>query len=219
MPFPLTPDGHREGAHSLRQRGLYFAFATLVAAGLYWTALKSLVTFSLHSDIYFYSAVIPLLCLVLIYLQRTRIFSQARYDLGSGVALVLLGLVIRWGGTRYWGGSDSLERLAVGILSLIVLWLGLLIICYGSKVFRAAAFPLSLIFLMVPMPPLLMQKATFVLQECSTQAAGAIFRLGGVPFFRDGFRFSLPGIDIEVAEQCSGIRKPSRKNGTPPKRK
>jgi exosortase len=36
--------------------------------------------------------------------------------------------------------------------------------------------------------------------------AGFFFRLAGVPAFREGFRFSLPGIDIEVAEQCSGIR-------------
>ena len=28
----------------------------------------------------------------------------------------------------------------------------------------------------------------------------------GVPLLRDGFVFQLPGINIEVAEQCSGIR-------------
>ncbi len=33
-----------------------------------------------------------------------------------------------------------------------------------------------------------------------------IFRLLGVPVLRQGFVFSLPGLDIEVAEQCSGIR-------------
>jgi exosortase len=28
----------------------------------------------------------------------------------------------------------------------------------------------------------------------------------GVPVFRDGFLFTLPGLTVEVAEQCSGIR-------------
>jgi exosortase len=33
-----------------------------------------------------------------------------------------------------------------------------------------------------------------------------LFKAVGVPVFRDGLYFSLPGINIEVAKQCSGIR-------------
>src|SRR5208337_128578 len=62
------------------------------------------------------------------------------------------------------------------------------------------------LILMIPMPPPLLEKAILLMRESSTQAAGILFRLGGVPFFRNGFRFSLPGVDVEVAEQCSGIR-------------
>jgi exosortase len=51
-----------------------------------------------------------------------------------------------------------------------------------------------------------MKRLILILQSCSTQVAGLLFRLAGIPVFQDGFRFSLPGIDVEVAEQCSGIR-------------
>jgi hypothetical protein len=34
----------------------------------------------------------------------------------------------------------------------------------------------------------------------------ARFKLFGVPVFRQGFRFSLPGVEIEIAKECSGIR-------------
>jgi exosortase len=89
---------------------------------------------------------------------------------------------------------------------MVVLWIGVFVLCYGTKTLQAAAFQLSLLLLMVLLPQVLLERSIFVLQGCSTQAAGILFRLGGVPFFQDGFRFSLPGIDVEVAKQCSGIR-------------
>jgi exosortase len=45
-----------------------------------------------------------------------------------------------------------------------------------------------------------------LLQICSAHAAYFLLNLSGVPLHRDGFIFALPGITIEVAPQCSGIR-------------
>jgi len=87
-----------------------------------------------------------------------------------------------------------------------VLWIGVFVLCYGANTLRAAAFQLSLLLLMVPLPPVLLERSIFVLRGCSAQAAAFFLRLGGVPVFQNGFRLSLPGTDVEVAEQCSGIR-------------
>ena len=40
----------------------------------------------------------------------------------------------------------------------------------------------------------------------SAEAANGFFKLTGVPVLREGFTFHLPGMNIEVAKQCSGIR-------------
>ena len=40
----------------------------------------------------------------------------------------------------------------------------------------------------------------------SAEASYALFQLFGVPVLRIGFIFSLPGVSIEVAKECSGIR-------------
>ena len=58
---------------------------------------------------------------------------------------------------------------------------------------------------MVPIPVIVVERTVSVLQKGSAEACYALFRLVGVPFLRRGFQFSLPGVDIEVAEQCSGI--------------
>jgi exosortase/archaeosortase family protein len=44
------------------------------------------------------------------------------------------------------------------------------------------------------------------LQHASTETTSMLFRLAGTPFTRDGFVFSFHDVDVEVAEQCSGIR-------------
>jgi exosortase len=190
----------------MTRRNLCFAFATLVAMGLYWTPLKSLVTLLFYNDVDIYIGVIPLLSACLIYLEKERIFSHVRYDLGIGGVLIFLGLVIRWCNIRYWGALSPNDALSLVTLSFVVLWIGVFVWCYGAKTLWAAAFPLALLLLTVPLPQAILERATLVLRVCSTQAAGILFRLGGVPVFRDGFRFSLPGLDVEVAEQCSGIR-------------
>jgi len=59
---------------------------------------------------------------------------------------------------------------------------------------------------MTPLPAVVAEHTVAALQKGSADTSYALFRLIGMPIIRDGFRFSLPGVDIEIAEQCSGIR-------------
>ena len=45
-----------------------------------------------------------------------------------------------------------------------------------------------------------------VLKHGSTEAVSALFTLTGQVYHRDAFVFSLPGVVIEIADECSGIR-------------
>jgi exosortase len=58
----------------------------------------------------------------------------------------------------------------------------------------------------IPIPEPLLSKIIFLLQKGSSDVAEVFFRLGGVPYLRQGFVFELPGVAIRVAEECSGIR-------------
>ena len=40
----------------------------------------------------------------------------------------------------------------------------------------------------------------------SADTSAVLFRALGIPSFRHGFRFQLPGLEIEIASECSGIR-------------
>jgi len=89
---------------------------------------------------------------------------------------------------------------------LIVLsWIATFIVFYGTGPLRAAAFPLLFLFLMSPLPGVVMEAAVSLLQKGSAETCYVLFRLIQLPVLRHGFQFSLPGVDIEVAKQCSGI--------------
>ena len=58
----------------------------------------------------------------------------------------------------------------------------------------------------IPIPDFLMKKTIYGLQVGSIELSEILFTLSGLPFEREGFFCSLPGVSIEVSEQCSGIR-------------
>jgi exosortase len=56
------------------------------------------------------------------------------------------------------------------------------------------------------MPAEVTGPATAFLQQASAETAAVLFGLAGTPFTRDGVLFSFYAFDVEVAQQCSGIR-------------
>jgi len=95
--------------------------------------------------------------------------------------------------------------LSAVMLSIVLVWVAAFAVCYGVHTFRAALFPLLLLLLMVPVPFDEMDKIIAVLQRGAAEATYLLFKLAGVPMFRNGVTFELPGIGIEVAAECSSI--------------
>ena len=60
---------------------------------------------------------------------------------------------------------------------------------------------------MIPIPTLVLDNIVLALQKGSSQVTYVLFKLLGVPVFMQALsRFSLPGVEIEIAKECSGIR-------------
>jgi exosortase len=87
-----------------------------------------------------------------------------------------------------------------------MVWMSAFILCYGLRAFRAGLFPLLLLLAMVPIPDVVLEHMIEWLQTGSAEVSYVIFDLVGIPVFRTGFTLALPGLTIEVAKECSGIR-------------
>jgi exosortase len=58
---------------------------------------------------------------------------------------------------------------------------------------------------MVPVPGQFVESVIGFLQVQSANLSYRLFLLLGVPVLRDGFVLKVPGVNIEVAKECSGI--------------
>jgi exosortase len=90
--------------------------------------------------------------------------------------------------------------------SFIFLLAGIVILLLGWAQFRALIFPWAVLFLMVPIPTILMNEITLPMQFMASDLAAALLRLVGVPVLLEGNIIQLPTMSLEVVEACSGIR-------------
>jgi exosortase len=140
----------------------------------------------------------------LLYWHRNKIFSNAAPAVGLGAVVAVTAFPLLWFGWR--AASESDAYLFTNALVLFVLVVATFISCYGTGAFRAALFPLLLLFLAVPLPANAVDVMIVFLQRGSAAVCEALFSLTGIPFFREGLIFHFSKLTIEVARECSGIR-------------
>jgi exosortase len=149
--------------------------------------------------------VIPFMSAALFYWERP-IFDDVRYLPRLGIPLVVCGVVF------YVLGFSGLLPLSLDIrfawlvFSALLAFVGAFVFLFGAVSFRKARFPLLFLAFMIPVPPVILDHFIYALQVASTNATDFLFNFIGVPYYREGFFFYLPGVAIEVARECSGIR-------------
>jgi exosortase len=188
-------------------RHVAFLALVITAVAWFWGPLTTVVSLSLQREQYeHYShiVIIPLISLFLIYLNRAAVFAHVEGHPRFGV-LVMVAAVVASQLPRVFR-FDEETTWSVAMLTMVAAVLGAFVLCYGLNAFRKASFGLLLMVCMVPLPPVLLHAVIGFLQRASAEASEVLFALVGVPVFRDGFRFALPGLTIEIAEECSGIR-------------
>ena len=98
------------------------------------------------------------------------------------------------------------DYLALMVVAFLLCFLGVCCLFWGKDTLRAIAFPLGMLIFMVPIPAFAMPPIDSFLQQGSAAAAQGFFSMSGTPFLRNGLIFQLPGINIQVAPECSGIQ-------------
>jgi exosortase len=185
---------------------LLFLCVCLVSLVVFRAPLVVLTHLAFDDDRYTSTLVIPLISVALVWFERKSIYAGVRYRPGIGLALSLAGLALL-GVSALPPHFPADYSLSVRILALVLVWIGAFVCCYGMQAARAAVFPLEFLLLMIPLPASVLDHAVAALQRGSAEVTYRLFKLIRVPVSRLGiFDFSLPGVTIEVAEECSGIR-------------
>jgi exosortase C (VPDSG-CTERM-specific) len=97
------------------------------------------------------------------------------------------------------------DYLAVMGWSFVLLFVaGVLLFC-GKATAKYFAFPLAFLVFAAPFPKAMMDAILAWLQHGSAEVAYAMLSLSGMPTLKQGTFFQLPGFDMQVAPECSGI--------------
>ncbi len=196
----------QDSSGSATRRHWYFAGFVVASVIVSWKALTALVHFSLREESSSHILLIPLISIYLIYVERKQISKSLRTSTVGRASLILAGVFVLLLIIVARVFSEQATYLPAAIFVLVAAWIGAFTLFYGISALRAAAFPVLFLLLMVPLPESVLARTIYFLQSGSTDIAYFLFRVVGVPVFRQGFFLTVPGVTIEVATECSGIR-------------
>jgi exosortase C (VPDSG-CTERM-specific) len=209
---PVMVASVESGANSLTwlpRRFLLFVLFIAALTAAFAVPLRQLVRHAAHSNLHSYILLVPFVSAYLVYVHWRQL--PRRYSAAPGwalfpAALGLVNLALAWRSGLLKGPisyNDHLSLLALAFVCFIGAGAFLFL---GSKWMRAAAFPIAFLIFFVPLPDAAADYLENASKLASTEAANALFALTGTPVLREGTVFQLPGIVVEVAKECSGIR-------------
>jgi exosortase len=190
---------------TFKERLLLFGVWILLSSLLFAKPLIALIQMAYVSGEVSYLMLIPFIGAWILVVDHRKIFRDLSYDRARGAALFSCAVCVGLIASLVSGGPSNL-RLPTFILALVMIWMSGFLLLFGKAASKAASFPLLFLLLMVPLPQSLLNRTIYILQTGSAWITGAFFDLFGVPALREGFVFHLPGVNIEVTQECSGIR-------------
>ncbi|HOA61638.1 MAG: exosortase [Verrucomicrobia bacterium] len=199
--------GRGHGLQSGGWRG-FAVCGALVTLAFAWP-LWDLGRFALRSDLFSHVFVIPLISGYLIWKRLdSASLPQSTRSAWAFVpaAFSLFLLALYWTVLRSRGPLPQVDVLSLMTAAYLGLMLACALGCLGTGIVRALCFPITFLAFMIPWPTAMIDAVEIGLQHASAEAAAVLLAMSGTPFVRDGKVFDLPGITLQVAQECSGIR-------------
>lgn len=142
---------------------------------------------------------VPVVAAYIVWQRREKL-------LAAKAAPTWWGLVpLVWGALQLYVATLGAE-LFLARTAFIISLIGIVLLLGGWPVLRLTAFPLGLLFLMVPIPAIIYNQLTFRLQLLASSLAEFSLSALGVPVLREGNILELSTQRLSVVEACSGIR-------------
>lgn len=192
-----------------RKRLLGFAVFAVALSLAFIQPLLGLIRYANQSALHSHAILIPFVSAYLIWLQRHTSRPRAASSPVLAVVPLAVGLValrqllFPAGDLSAWRPNDYLALTTFAYLCLF--WSGALFLL-GGRLLKAHLFVVVFLIFLVPLPTAWENAIEIFFQYASAEAAALLFAITGSTVFRDGLTFQLPGITLQVAQECSGIR-------------
>jgi exosortase len=142
---------------------------------------------------------VPVIAGYIVWQMRDQLLAIQPRPNWWGLAVVVVG------GVQLMVGVLGVE-LFLSRTSFVIVLIGAVWLLGGNLVLKKLAFPLFLLFFMVPIDAVIYNQITFPLQLLASRLADGALTLLSVPVLREGNILELPNQRLSVVEACSGIR-------------
>lgn len=163
---------------------------------LFWPVFQGL-ELDWRLPTYSHGYLIPLLAGYALW-QRRAIWQQPMQPSYWGWPLLLAALLLLVLGVGI--GEAFMQRVA-----LVLTLLGLTLTLAGSAYLKKLAFPIGMLFLAIPLPYVIHKWLAYHLRFWDAQVAFDAVQALGVVAYLDSPFIIIPGMVLEVADDCSGI--------------
>ena len=172
---------------------------------LFLQPLTMLMLHAAQSDLHSHILLVPFISGYLLYIRRGRLLTAYCSSITGTVAVSGIGIAALAAGIEWRASLSVNDELALMALAYVSFLAAGGFLFLGSKWMRAAAFPIAFLIFMVPLPDAAVNWLEDASASASAEAAALYFNVLGTPLVRHGTVFELPGVVLQVAQECSGI--------------
>ncbi len=174
--------------------------AALVGA-LFWHRLLWMCHLWWSDGLYSLFALVPLVSLGIVYTKWNKLSTLPRNPSPAGAVLVGGASVVTVAADRL----DILRSLTPLLMAAMLC--GIVLALWGYAALKELLFPIAFLLLLVPLPPILLEKIDLPLQIMCAKVVEAGSQLTGFHAQRIGSILVFPGSGaIDVAPACNGVR-------------
>jgi exosortase len=142
---------------------------------------------------------VPIVVGFIVWQKRAELLALPTAPNWWGLAVVL------YAGFQLWIATLGAE-LFLARTAFVISVIGMVLLLGGTAWVRALAFPLFLLFFMIPIPTVVYNNITFPLQLLASRVSTEALNMMQIPVLREGNVLELADQKLSVVEACSGIR-------------
>ena len=166
---------------------------------LYWNVLSNWLLDLWDDPNYSHGLLIPFISLYYLKTKIGFLRDAETKHCNSGIIVIIFSIFL------FILGSMAGELFSKRI-SFIILLYGIILYLEGPGKAKTLRFPILILLFCVPLPYILYNAVAFPLKLVASQISVGLFKLIGMPVFREGNIISLSHTTLEVVDACSGIR-------------
>jgi len=141
---------------------------------------------------------VPFISAYLVWQRKGELRTTPIRPSSWGLIVVLPALLVALLGKAI--GDAFSER-----IGMVLCFNGLVWLLFGWQFYKRVSFAFLYLFLMIPLPYLVVKEVAYQLRIINAVLAAPVLRLLGVPVYRESYYLHLPEVTLEVADLCSGI--------------